>query len=71
MREEPPILRSTINHSITNRTDVFISKTNAYMSCEILAVFPRTPNSLIHQHKPITNDIGFESMAKLDWPFYM
>ena len=31
----------------------------------------RTPKSLIHQQKPIQNDIGFENMPKLGWPFYM
>ena len=35
------------------------------MNCEILAVFPRTPNSLIHQQRPITNYIHSENIPKM------
>ena len=40
------------------------------MTCVILAVFTRTPNSLIHQQKQMNNDIGFENMPKRDCFFY-
>ena len=39
------------------------------MKCVILADFPRTPKSLVHQQKSITNDIAFENMPKLEYMY--